>query len=222
MGTDGTARHGNGRNGRNGEKREPTGGTVHNDFRGAHFTHSQVQGSGITNVTRTARWRAYLVGGLAATVAVLVVVITWLHGEVSSRDANAGAGGVASSAPVLSPSPTPPSPPASAPLDRRAVDRAFREYLDALVSHDMTALRRATCPRLRATLLGFALNNYYVARWKVLPYSIPDATDRFSVDVLITQRDPGTGQLAGDVTYQWMAERDTDGNYWICGWLNER
>ncbi|WP_269146411.1 hypothetical protein [Streptomyces endocoffeicus] len=42
------------------------------------------------------------------------------------------------------------------------------------------------------------------------------------MDVRITQRAPGSGELAGEVTYQWMAERDTDGNYWVCGWLNER
>ncbi|MEU1286963.1 hypothetical protein [Kitasatospora sp. NPDC005856] len=183
-----------------------------------------MQGSGVTNIARTAQWRAYLVGGLAATVTVLVVVIAWLQGAVSSRDANRGAGGAAPSAPAWSsaPSSAPPASPQHTPLDRQAVDRVFREYLDALAGQDMTAFRRATCPRLRSTLLGFALNGYYVARWRVLPYGIPADSDRFSLDVQITQRDPDSGQLAGDVTYQWMAERDADGNYWVCGWLNER
>ncbi|WP_434100101.1 serine/threonine-protein kinase [Streptomyces olivaceus] len=142
-----------------------------------------------------------------------------------------GAGGVAPSAPAQSSTqgatPTTsaadsPDAPEHTPLDPQAVDQVFTEYLDALVAQDMTALRRATCPRLRSTLKGFALNDYYVARWNVLPYEIPAASDRFSVDVRITQRDPASGGLAGDVTYQWVAERDADGDYWVCGWLNER
>ncbi|MCX4886036.1 hypothetical protein, partial [Streptomyces sp. NBC_00847] len=151
-----------------------------------------------------------------------VLVITWLHGADSSRGASAEAGGVASSAQPSTPPASAPDSPEHTPLDREAVDRAFREYLDALVGHNMTAFRRATCPRLRSTLVGFALNGYYVARWEVLPYEIPASTDRFIVDVRITQRDPRSWELAGDVMYQWMAERDTDGNYWVCGWLNER
>ncbi|MFC8564894.1 serine/threonine-protein kinase [Streptomyces sp. NPDC057245] len=142
-----------------------------------------------------------------------------------------GAGGVAPSAPAQSSAqgatPTAsaadsPDAPEHTPLDPHAVDQVFTQYLDALVSQDMTALRQATCPRLRPTLKGFVLNDYYVARWNVLPYEIPAASDRFSVDVRITQRDPASGELAGDVTYQWVAERDADGDYWVCGWLNER
>ncbi|MGV9761678.1 hypothetical protein ACWDUC_38570 [Streptomyces tricolor] len=219
MGTDGTEHRGNERNGNH---RESAGGTVHNDFRGAQFTHSQVQGSGVTNVVSAAQRGVYLVGSLAVAVAVLVVLITWLQGADASRGAGAAAGGVASSAPPSPPQASAPDSLEHTPLDREAVDRAFREYLDALVGHNMTDLRRATCPRLRSTLVGFALNGYYVARWEVLPYEIPASTDRFIVDVRITQRDPRSWELAGDVTYQWMAERDTDGHYWVCGWLNER
>ncbi|MFD7714511.1 hypothetical protein [Streptomyces sp. NPDC059814] len=227
MGTDGTAHR---ENERDGKVRESADGAVHNDFRGAHFTHSQVQGSGVTNIASTTRRRrAFLVGSLTVALAVLVAMITWMLGADSPRDSDAD--GVASSTPAQSlPSAPASTPPASAPnspaypeytpLDRQAVDRVFQEYFDALVSHDMAAFRRATCPQLRSTLVGFVLNNYYVARWKVLPYAIPAATDRFSVDVRITQQDPDSEELAGDVMYQWMVERDGEGNYWVCGWIN--
>jgi len=94
VGTEGTSPRGDERNGneRNGKDREPAGGTVHNDFRGAHFTHSQVQGSGVTNIAGAVQRRAYLVGSLAVAATVLIVVITWGQGADSSRDADADAG----------------------------------------------------------------------------------------------------------------------------------
>ncbi|MGW0366145.1 serine/threonine-protein kinase [Streptomyces sp. NPDC002990] len=117
--------------------------------------------------------------------------------------------------------PTGPAYPAHTPLDRAAIDRIFGIYMNGLANHDMTALRSGTCPRLRSTLLGFALNGYYVARWELLPYEIPTGRDALSVEAKITQRDPDTGKLAGDVHYQWIIERDPNQNYWVCGWLNE-
>ncbi|RLV10194.1 hypothetical protein CTZ27_02910 [Streptomyces griseocarneus] len=108
------------------------------------------------------------------------------------------------------------------PLDRAAVERIFRIYMDGLANHDMAALRSGTCPRGRYMLLGFVLNDYYVGSWQLLPYEIPASADQLTVSARIVQQDPGTGQSAGTVTYQWIVERDADQNYWVCGWLNER
>ncbi|MEU9235992.1 hypothetical protein [Streptomyces subrutilus] len=85
----------------------------------------------------------------------------------------------------------------------------------------MTSLRRGTCPRLRASLLGFALNGYFVDRWELQPYEIPPHMDELSVEAKITRRDPDTGKPAGDVLNQWIIERVADQQYYVCGWLNE-
>lgn len=191
---------------------------------------------------RPAQGRAYLLGGLTAVaLAGLITLAAWSLWPESGNDARSGAGGSTPSAPVQ-PSSSPPSPqpspstytsptpapsrsaadPAHTPLDRAAIDRVFKVYMDGLAQHDMTSLRRGTCPRLRSTLLGFALNDYYVARWELLPYEIPPSRDQLSVEATITQRDPETGELAGDVNYQWIIERDANQNYFVCGWLNER
>lgn len=197
-----------------------------------------------------AQGRAYLLGGLTAiAVAALVAILAGLLWPDSPKGTGTDARGVRSSAPTspsFSPSPSPsfssspspspssptntPTPPAPAysanpahtPLDRAAIDRVFEVYMNGLANHDMTSLRRGTCPRLRSTLLGFALNGYYVARWQLLPYEIPTAMDQLSVEAKVTQQDPDTGKLAGDIHYQWIIERDADQNYWVCGWLNEQ
>ncbi|GAB3987734.1 hypothetical protein GCM10029978_107690 [Actinoallomurus acanthiterrae] len=131
----------------------------------------------------------------------------------------------ASSAPVY----TPPAPatsypvaPAHTPMSADAINRVFKNYMNGLADHDMTELRTATCPRLRSTLLGFALNGYYVGRWKMKPYTIPPDADKLSVEANFTQEDPDTGNSAGDIDNQWIVERDSGGRYWVCGWLNYR
>ncbi|MFF5447699.1 serine/threonine-protein kinase [Streptomyces sp. NPDC012888] len=111
--------------------------------------------------------------------------------------------------------------PTHTPLDRQAVERVFALYMNGLADHDMTSLRRGTCPRLRSGLLGFALNGYFVHRWELQPYEIPADMDELSVEAKITRRDPETGELAGDVLNQWIIERDADQQYYVCGWLNE-
>ncbi|MBV6696652.1 serine/threonine protein kinase [Kitasatospora aureofaciens] len=192
-----------------------------------------------------ARRRAQVFRALtAAAVAAVVAVSAWLLWPKSSPGKAIGASGAGSAAPVQpAPSRTPSPPPASSaapaspppphtptyspgptrpPLDRAAVDRVFQVYMNGLANHDMTALRSGTCPRLRSTLLGFALNGYYVARWQLQPYDIPASMDQLSVEARITQQDPDTGRLVGDVNYQWIIERDADQNYWVCGWLNQR
>lgn len=112
--------------------------------------------------------------------------------------------------------------PTHTPLVRTTIDRVFQVYMNGLANHDMVALRSATCPRLRATLLGFELNGYYVACWEPLPYDLPSEMDYVTVQAKITQRDPSTGSPAGEVTYSWNVERDADQNYYVCGWLNYR
>ncbi|MFD9724964.1 hypothetical protein, partial [Streptomyces sp. NPDC059072] len=117
--------------------------------------------------------------------------------------------------------PTPTSKATHAPLDRQGIERVFALYMNGLAQHDMTSLRRGTCPRLRASLLGFALNGYFVDRWELQPYEIPPNTDLLSVEAKITRREPETGKLAGEVLNQWIIERDADQQYYVCGWLNE-
>jgi hypothetical protein len=121
--------------------------------------------------------------------------------------------------PTHTPAPTSPT---HTPLEPAAIDRVFEVYMNGLANHDMVALRSGTCPRLRETLLGFELHRYYVARWELLPYETPSGMDYVTVRADITQRNPSTGRLAGDVTYSWYVERNADQNYYVCGWLDYR
>ncbi|MFF5707269.1 serine/threonine-protein kinase [Streptomyces sp. NPDC012794] len=193
---------------------------------------------------RRVRWR-YVPGLAVVFVAAVLAMPWWLPGSGSGDDGRGRATGSTTSAqqspspssssspppvsptpaasPSSSPTPTPkPTPePAHTPLDRQAVERVFAVYMNGLADHDMTSLRRGTCPRLRSTLLGFVLNGYYVDRWELQPYEIPPGRDELSVEARITRRDPVTGKLAGDVLNQWIIERDADQQYYVCGWLNE-
>lgn len=237
MGAEDTAKR---RNKRSGQGPEQAEGIVHNDFRGAQFTNSQVQGSGISvsevresaakKPAGAASRRAYFFGGATVAVAAVTAVTVTLLWPGSHQDKDVGARDVGSSASVHPPpsastssrqEPVPNSPvnPVHVPLDRASVNRVFQIYMDGLTNHDMAAFRSGTCPRLRYTLLGFVLNGYAVGRWQLLPYEIPSAADQVTVQARITQQDPGTGALAGDVTYRWIVERDADQNYWVCGWL---
>ncbi|MFF2194430.1 serine/threonine-protein kinase [Streptomyces sp. NPDC058157] len=191
---------------------------------------------------RSRPWGYRLAMLAGAVVAVLVAVPWWLPDSRSATDGDGGTRAAGSATPTQhspppSPSPATPSPNNSsgtptpkptpkpktshAPLDRQAVERVFALYMNGLANHDMTSLRRGTCPRLRSGLLGFLLNGYLVDRWELQPYEIPAGMDQLSVEAKITRRDPETGQLAGDVLNQWIIERDADQQYYVCGWLNE-
>ncbi|MFG2299013.1 serine/threonine-protein kinase [Streptomyces sp. NPDC048603] len=193
---------------------------------------------------RPARRWGYLLGGLAAVlVAALIATPWWLPGSGTPDDDTGRTRATDSTAPTHhspspspspaaptttgpstpspSPSPTPTRRPPHTPLDRQAIERVFALYMNGLADHDMTSLRRGTCPRLRSGLLGFALNGYFVDRWELQPYEIPAGMDELSVEAKITRRDPETGQLAGDVLNQWIIERNADQQYYVCGWLNE-
>ncbi|MFJ7154425.1 serine/threonine-protein kinase [Streptomyces sp. NPDC101118] len=191
---------------------------------------------------RSTRGRAYLLGALAAAVvAALAAMPWWLPGSTATGDDAGRTRATGSPAPTRhSVTPSPPTPttaapsgtapdpgptptrrPTPTPLDRQAVERVFTLYMNGLADHDMTSLRRGTCPRLRSTLLGFALNGYYVDRWELQPYEILPGMDQLSVEAKITRRDPETGELAGDVLNQWIIERTADQQYYVCGWLNE-
>ncbi|WP_241253677.1 serine/threonine-protein kinase [Streptomyces sp. W1SF4] len=204
--------------------------------------------------TRAGARGRYVLGGLAAVVAVLVAVPWGLPdsgafddagptrsagalaptgpsrppssppAEPTPSAATSGPGTRPSASPSPSPSPSPtptPTPvPAHTPLDRQAIERVFTLYMNGLADHDMTSLRRGTCPRLRSTLLGFALNGYFVDRWELQHYEIPPGRNELSVEAKITRRDPETGALAGDVLNQWIIERTADQQYYVCGWLN--
>ncbi|MFD3697987.1 serine/threonine-protein kinase [Streptomyces sp. NPDC058646] len=192
---------------------------------------------------RPARRRGYVLGGLAAVVAVALIAMPWWlpssgtpdHDDGRTRPTDSAApihhspspSPAAPSIPEPNPSPTPTPPltptgkPPHTPLDRQAIERVFALYMNGLADHDMTSLRRGTCPRLRSGLLGFALNGYFVDRWELQPFEIPQGMDELSVEAKITRRDPDTGELAGDVLNQWIIERDANQQYYVCGWLNE-
>ncbi|MFF3619200.1 protein kinase [Streptomyces sp. NPDC002467] len=189
---------------------------------------------------RPVRRRRYLLGGLAAVaVAALTAMPWWLPESGSPGDDTGRSRATDSTAPTAhSPSPPPAAPPPTAaastptptptptskvthaPLDRQGVESVFALYMNGLARQDMTSLRRGTCPRLRASLLGFALNGYFVDRWELQPYEIPPNTDELSVEAKITRRDPETGKPAGEVLNQWIIERAADQQYYVCGWLN--
>ncbi|MFD3333118.1 protein kinase [Streptomyces sp. NPDC058700] len=196
--------------------------------------------------TRPARRGTYVLGSLAALIAVTLVAMPWWLPESGTPDHDAGRTRTTdstapthqspspspfSAAPTtaapsipeagLTPRPTPTGTPPHTPLDRRAIERVFALYMNGLADHDMTSLRRGTCPRLRSGLLGFALNGYFVDRWELQPFEILQGMDQLSVEAKITRRDPETGELAGDVLNQWIIERDADQQYYVCGWLNE-
>ncbi|MFH9799933.1 serine/threonine-protein kinase [Streptomyces virginiae] len=178
--------------------------------------------------------RRYLAGGLAAaSVAAVIAMPWWLPASGSPDDGTGRTRAGDATAPTLhSPSPSPSSAtpaappvpttgPTRTPLDRQAVESVFALYMNGLADHDMTSLRRGTCPRLRAGLLGFVLNGYFVDRWELQPYEVPPNMNQLSVEARITRRDPETGKPAGDVLNQWIIERDADQQYYVCGWLNE-
>lgn len=167
-----------------------------------------------------------------AVVLGLLAVLSACVNRVGSTSSRPGPTESSTSAPASSPtftsssrtevpthSPEPPEP-THIPLVPAAIDRVFQVYMNGLANHDMVALRSGTCPRLRETLLGFALHGYYVARWELLPYEIPAGMDYVTVQANVTQQDPSTGNPAGDVIYSWYVERDVDQNYYVCGWLD--
>ncbi|KFU82481.1 hypothetical protein SAMN04489729_0972 [Amycolatopsis lurida] len=121
---------------------------------------------------------------------------------------------------TLTVTPTAPSTSSAPGLEPAAIDRVFQVYMNGLANHDMTALRSGTCPRLRATLLGFELHGHYVERWEMLPYSVPPGQEFVTVQAKVTQRNARNGELAGDVVYSWYVERNEDTNYYVCGWLD--
>lgn len=199
---------------------------------------------------RPAQRRGYLLGGLAAVVVVALIAMPWWLPESGSPDDDAGrtratdskapthhspspspsaaapttaAPSIPEPNPSLTPTlaPTPTGSPTHTALDRQAIERVFALYMNGLADHDMTSLRRGTCPRLRSGLLGFALNGYFVDRWELQPFEIPKGMNELSVEAKITRRDPDTGELAGDVLNQWIIERDANQQYYVCGWLNQ-
>jgi hypothetical protein len=165
---------------------------------------------------------------IVIVLAVLAAVVL-LWPDSGSGDHGNAATPVATAPTLSAPPYTPPAPattypvaPAHTPMSADAINRVFKNYMDGLTNHNMTQLRAATCPRLRSGLLGFALNGYYVARWKLKPYTIRPETDQLSVEARLTQQNPDTGENAGDVDNQWIVERDSHGRYWVCGWLNDK
>ncbi|MGW7059929.1 serine/threonine-protein kinase [Streptomyces sp. NPDC054904] len=205
----------------------------------------------VRDCAHPARRRWYRTVRLVGVVVAALLAVPWWLPESGSPDDDSGRTRATDSttptprspspsSPATAPTPRSPSPsppvtttpsvplpstptpgPARAPLDRQAIERVFSLYMNGLADHDMTSLRRGTCPRLRAGLLGFVLNGYFVDRWELQPYEIPPNMDELSVEAKITRRDTETGKIAGDVLNQWIIERDENQQYYVCGWLNE-
>jgi len=168
-----------------------------------------------------------LVGGvfglLALAVAVLLVVTTVLNRPSPSPLSSPALAQPSTSAtePAPSPSEHTPSDPARTPMSPAEIDKVFRTYMAGLTGHNMDVFKSGTCPRLRSTLLGFALNGYYIGKWTLLPYDVPPDVDRVVVKARMMQLNTSTGDPAGEVTYSWFVERDAGGSYWACGWLGQ-
>ncbi len=167
---------------------------------------------------------------VAATVVVAIVV----HGSDDTATATAPAvvpsgavpGGASASYAV--PSYTPPtySPPTSyvpsptptrVPLNAEAINRTFQVYMNALLNRSLSQLRSATCPRLRGTLRGTALDGKYINRYEGSSYRIYDSLDYVIIPTRVRYVDPRTGGNGGSHTYRWYVERYPDGRYWVCG-----
>ncbi|MFG3701673.1 hypothetical protein ACGF5C_27740 [Micromonospora sp. NPDC047620] len=175
-----------------------------------------------------------LVGGVFGLIAIAVAVVVVVVGVIVVRNNS----NTASPSPLTTPAvaqpgtpaaeqtPTPsihtPSYPTRTPMSPAEIDRVFRTYMDGSPATTWTFFKSGTCPRLRSTLLGFALNGYYIGKWTLLPYEVPADADRIIVKAKMTQLKPSTGDPAGEVTYSWYVERDAGGSYWVCGWLGEK
>jgi hypothetical protein len=115
----------------------------------------------------------------------------------------------------------PPVPvPRPHPLRAKAINHALQAYLDALLHHDLGALKNATCPRLRHTEVGVALHGKYVHAWSGKPYDIAPGIDFVTVRALVKLVDPATGDNAGHAVYAWNIERGNGGRYYVCGFLS--
>lgn len=123
------------------------------------------------------------------------------------------------SAATSSYSPPPVITPTLSLLNSEAINRTFEGYMNALVDHDLTALRSATCPRLRPTLKGFELHGKYVSRWRGRPYQIYPGQDYVQLSATVQLRSPISGAAAGQATYDWYVQRSS-GHYYVCGFLS--
>lgn len=112
------------------------------------------------------------------------------------------------------PVPTPTPTPTHEPLNGSAVNRTFEVYMNALLYHNLSALKSATCPRLRHTETGTALHHKYIHRWKGYSYQIYPDLDyvRLSAKVYF--------DVGGTAVYDWYVERDSTDTYYVCGFLS--
>lgn len=129
----------------------------------------------------------------------------------------------AATTPNVAPAPTTTSTstvPALPQLNPEAINRTFEVYMNALLDHDLSALKSATCPRLRHTEVGVALHGKYVRSWQGKPYQITPGVGYVTISALVGLRNPSTGASAGSVTYSWYVERTSGGHYYVCGFLS--
>ncbi|MEU1204079.1 serine/threonine-protein kinase [Nocardia sp. NPDC005825] len=172
-----------------------------------------------------------IAGVVLGVIACVIAGGLFLTRNLETRNATSATSpvsGIAPSATSPSVGPTTTQPPTStrpvvAPMDRTEIDRVFASYMNALRDQNMTQFRSATCPQLRATLLGFYLDGQHlVTSWTMLPYDLPDTSgidNIVTVQATVNYRD-AHGTPAGLVTYSWNVNRQ-DGTYYVCGWLND-
>jgi hypothetical protein len=92
--------------------------------------------------------------------------------------------------------------------------------MNALLRHDLRALKHATCPRLRHTEIGVRLHGKYVRAWRGKRYTIASGLDHVTVRALVKFTDPGSGADAGRATYAWNVQRQHRNRYFVCGFLS--
>jgi hypothetical protein len=121
--------------------------------------------------------------------------------------------------PTLTPYVPPTPTPTHQPLDPEAINRTFQVYMNALLYRSLSQLKSATCPKLRHTETGTALDHKYINRWKGLPYTIYNSLDYVTIAATVRYVNPNTGGNGGSHTYRWYVDRYPDGHYWVCGIL---
>ncbi len=176
-------------------------------------------------------WIALGILGVATLACALTVGV---HAKDKASAANsplappthpgAGASSYYTPGQAVSPSysvPTYSAPAAPTPsylLDSTAVARTLDEFMQAVAYHDQNTTVSLTCPRLRAGT-GTYIGANEIARWERESFTIPPNQTWVQILVKMSLRNPKTGASAGEFDRYWQVEKEDDGNYYVCGYV---
>jgi hypothetical protein len=182
-------------------------------------------GSAYASPTRPGRAHSIVAAALSVAFIAATAVLAFVVHRGGSNAAGSGGlipVGVGPSQPTTSALASTPTPTDSAaqPMDPEAVNQVFGAYLNALLHHDLRALKDATCPRLRHTEVGVELHRKYVRAWRGKPYDLTPGLSFVRVRALVDLTDASTGEDAGQAVYQWNVQRNHGGRYFVCGFLS--